>query len=79
MVRGRGRFLVVHEGGSHPLTCGSVVCGWGQNVWLVEFYSPQCGHCQAAVPKMEELAVKLDGIVKVRCGSPSLVRPSCTT
>lgn len=37
-----------------------------QNIWLVEFYSPQCGHCQAAVPKVEEAAQKLEGIVKVR-------------
>jgi hypothetical protein len=36
-----------------------------QNIWLVEFYSPQCGHCQTAVPKVEEAAQKLEGIVKV--------------
>lgn len=39
--------------------------GCVQNIWLVEFYSPQCGHCQAAVPKVEEAAQKLEGIVKV--------------
>ena len=36
-----------------------------QYVWLVEFYSPQCGHCKNAAPVVEQLATKLDGLIKV--------------
>jgi len=34
-------------------------------VWFVEFYTAGCPHCQKAVPVVEGLAQKLEGVVKV--------------
>lgn len=36
-----------------------------KHVWLVKFYSPGCTHCRQAAPKIEALAQKLEGAVKV--------------
>jgi protein disulfide-isomerase A6 len=34
-------------------------------LWLVEFYAPWCGHCQKMVPDFEKVAKALDGIIKI--------------
>lgn len=45
------------------LTDANFTQATSQGIWLVEFYAPWCGHCQALEPVLEEASSKVGNLI----------------
>lgn len=49
----------------------------GDELWMVEFYAPWCGHCKALKSDWEQLAVEVKGKAKVGAVDCTVQQSTC--
>lgn len=51
---------------------------FGEDIWLVNFYSPRCHHCHDLAPTWREFAKELEGVIRIGAVNCWDDRPLCT-
>ncbi|XP_033101865.1 dnaJ homolog subfamily C member 10-like [Anneissia japonica] len=51
---------------------------FGQDIWIVNFYSPRCHHCHDLAPTWREFAKELEGVVRIGAVNCWDDNPLCT-
>ncbi|XP_071487696.1 dnaJ homolog subfamily C member 10-like [Diadema antillarum] len=51
---------------------------FGEDIWIINFYSPRCHHCHDLAPTWREFAKEVEGVVRVGAVNCWDDRPLCT-
>ncbi|XP_030832384.1 dnaJ homolog subfamily C member 10 [Strongylocentrotus purpuratus] len=51
---------------------------FGEDIWIVNFYSPRCHHCHDLAPAWREFAKEVEGVIRVGAVNCWDDRPLCT-
>nr|QCY50099.1 DNAJC10 [Apostichopus japonicus] len=51
---------------------------FGEDIWLVNFYSPRCHHCHDLAPTWREFAKEMEGVIRIGAVNCWDDRPLCT-
>jgi protein disulfide-isomerase A6 len=54
-----GKVVQLNSGNFNSLVSNS------NDIWMIEFYAPWCGHCKTLAPEYEKAAKALSGIIKI--------------